>query len=467
MYKLESHGIRSNIINWFKNYLFDRKQRVVIDGFASTFKHVHAGVPQGSVLGPFLFLLYINDITSCVTSCIKLFADDTSLFRIVNTNPIEEAEILSDDLNNINNWSRQWDIKFNAAKTESVIFSRRTEPDHPDIFFNNELVSVSTFHKHLGLFFSSDGKWNKHIDYIYKKANQKMNILRLLKNKIDRKSLTVLYISHIRPILEYADAVWDNCPEYAKNLLESINLEAARIITGLRRGTSNEKLYSELDWVSLDDRRKKHKMTLMYKILNKESPDYLYDIVQPYLNIPNESRYQLRNNRIFNEPFCRTVSYTNSFFPNMICEFNKISDSLVDIHSIGQFKKILDRQLYVNNNANVNVVFKEYGPRKYNIILCQLRNSASSLNFDLHNDHLLDYPTCACGAPLETVQHFFFDCPRYINYRQDLYHCLYQHEHSHYDLEIILNGCHDCDTNTNKFILDSITRYIIDTKRFS
>ena len=121
----------------------------------------------------------------------------------------------------------------------------------PNVKFNNIELQDETEHTHLGLTLSHDTSWGGHINRIYEKASKRLNTLRMLKYDLDRKSLIRFYTSYIRPTLEYSNIVWDNCNDYEAELLESIQLDAARIITGLRRGTSHAILYKELGWVSL------------------------------------------------------------------------------------------------------------------------------------------------------------------------------------------------------------------------
>ena len=150
-------GIVGNLLLWFKDYLTNRKQRVVINGKESSWKTVNAGVPQGSILGPLLFLIFINDIVDEVNCPIKLFADDTSIYAIVD-NPLITSLSLNSDLQKVQNWSNRWLVNFNPKKTESMIISRKIEPQfHPPLYFNNVPIKNVTTHKHLGLTFSNDG----------------------------------------------------------------------------------------------------------------------------------------------------------------------------------------------------------------------------------------------------------------------------------------------------------------------
>ena len=123
IHKLSSIGISGSLLNWFISYLSGRKQRVVVSNSFSPWAKVTSGVPQGSILGPLLFILYINDIVSEVSGNIRLFADDTSLYVNVDT-PELSASILNSDLRAISNWSKVWLVTFNPSNTEFMIFSR-------------------------------------------------------------------------------------------------------------------------------------------------------------------------------------------------------------------------------------------------------------------------------------------------------------------------------------------------------
>ena len=128
LYKLEAAGVTGEVLAWFKNYLSDRKQRVT-----SNWASIRAGVPQGSILGTLLFLLYINDIVSDIGSNIRLFADDTSLFIIVE-NPVLSADCLNRDLDKIKQWATTWLVSFNPSKTETLLISRKVNrPQHPPL----------------------------------------------------------------------------------------------------------------------------------------------------------------------------------------------------------------------------------------------------------------------------------------------------------------------------------------------
>ena len=145
---------------------------------------------------------------------------------------------------------------------------------------NTQIAEVNT-HKHLGIILSHDCSWHAHIEYIKEKAWQRINIMRRLKFILDRKSLEIIYLSFIRPVLEYGDTIWENCSQYEKKELDKIQNEAARIVTGATVLVSLQSLYQEVGWESLQDRRLKHKLNLFFKMQHDLTPLYLSSLVPP------------------------------------------------------------------------------------------------------------------------------------------------------------------------------------------
>ena len=170
LFKLNSVGINGTLLQWFTDYLKDRKQRVVLPGVTSYLCFIKAGVPQGSILGPLLFLVFINDIVEEINSSFRLFADDTSLYIIVD-DPLDAAIKLNADLSRIDMWASMWLVTFNPSKSESLIFSRKVnKPYHPPIHMNYQQVNDVSSHKHLGIYLSRDCTWHEHIKHIKAKA---------------------------------------------------------------------------------------------------------------------------------------------------------------------------------------------------------------------------------------------------------------------------------------------------------
>ena len=151
LFKLKQNGISGNLLNVITDFLYQRKQRVVLNGQHSSWTNVQAGVPQGSILGPLFFLIYINDLSDGLTSNPKLFADGTSLFSVVQ-NINSTANDLNSDLIKISDWAFQWKMRFNPdpkKQAQEVIFSRKINKiDHPSLYFDQNLVKLSTHEHH-------------------------------------------------------------------------------------------------------------------------------------------------------------------------------------------------------------------------------------------------------------------------------------------------------------------------------
>ena len=166
---------------FFQNYLNNRKQRVVLNGSFSSYSTVESGVPQGSVLGPLLFLIYINDLERNIKSNIKFFADDTMLFSIVK-DPAISANNLNHDLDIIQQWAYKWKMEFNPDPTKQateVLFScKKSNPNHPQPLFNGIAVAKVNDQKHLGLILDSRLSFEKHINEKIIKAKKNFGILK-------------------------------------------------------------------------------------------------------------------------------------------------------------------------------------------------------------------------------------------------------------------------------------------------
>ncbi len=276
--KLEKYGIRGSLLNWLTDYISNRSQSVFVNGALSKPRYLQAGVPQGSVLGPFLFLVYVNDIADELDCLTRLFADDSSLGLASHDRLIIERE-LNLNLERLRAWAKRWLITFNPDKTEAIIFSFQKNVDSLHLYFNGVRVKTVDNHKHLGLTFSKDCKWSGHIHNVVKITSRMISSLRKLKFLLPRSILNKIYVMFIRPHFEYACEVWDGCAQYQAKKLEQLQLEAARIVTGLPKYTQHEYLYYETGWETLAERKRKRKLCLFYKIQNNMTPSYLNDLV--------------------------------------------------------------------------------------------------------------------------------------------------------------------------------------------
>ena len=172
--KLKSYDVDGSLLKLIENYLTGRQQRVVLNGQTSLWESILAGVPQGSVLEPLLFLVYINDLPNGIESTCKIFADDTSLFSKVKDETSSDTQF-NNDLNKISKWAFQWKMLFNPDPSKQAIeicFSHKREnKNYPSLMFNDTKLQLATSQKHLGLILDSRLDFNEHIDYKINKCN--------------------------------------------------------------------------------------------------------------------------------------------------------------------------------------------------------------------------------------------------------------------------------------------------------
>ena len=199
-------GVTGDLLNILIDFLKERKQRVVLNGQHSKWSNISAWVPQGSILGLLLFLIYINDLSDNLSSNPKLFADDTSLFSVVHH--ISQSGInLNNDLEKISNWAFQWTMSFKPdinKQTQEVIFSSRFQKsNHLSLTFNGTSITQSEIQKHLGMFLDSKLDFKEHIENVLNKVSRIIALLRK-----PQKSL-IIYKSFIRSHLDFGDIIYD------------------------------------------------------------------------------------------------------------------------------------------------------------------------------------------------------------------------------------------------------------------
>ena len=303
----------------------------MLNGQHSSWADVKVGVPQGLILGPLLFLVCINDLHNGLNSNVKLFADDASMFSVVH-NTTDSANLLNSDLSKINKWTLQWKMSFNPGpiqQAQEVIFSRKTSKrNHPGFMFNNNIVSLTTNHKHLGMIFDSKLSFDKHLKSMLIKMSKTVGLLRKFQVILPRTSLITIYKSFARPHLDYGDIIYDQTfNESFHQRIKSIQYNAAIAVTG-------EKFYQELRLESLRSRRWLRKLCFFYKIYKNKSPSYLHDLISGRVKFYSTQSSQINN---ISNIKTRSNFFRNSFFPSPITEWNKLdrdirnSDSLINL----------------------------------------------------------------------------------------------------------------------------------------
>lgn len=203
--KLHFYGIRGTTLNWIKDFLDNRTQSVLLNGSNSDNIPVSSGVPQGSVLGPILFLSYINDLPDHVRSRVRLFADDTAMYLALDAK--NDSETLQKDLKSLESWEKLWDMSFNPSKCQVIHVTRRKDPFETVYHLHGCILESVPSSKYLGVTISEDLRWTDHINNISKKANQTLGFLKRNIRVHNRDLKSTAYKTLVRPQLEYASTV--------------------------------------------------------------------------------------------------------------------------------------------------------------------------------------------------------------------------------------------------------------------
>ena len=464
--KLSQIGVEGKFLDTLSSYLTDRRQVVVVNGEKSDVLEVKAGVPQGSRLGPLLFIIYMNDIIDDIESDIIIFADDTSLFA-TGTDPAETSAQLNRDLVKISHWAEKWKVQFNAKKSKDVIFSKKYLNNSPPLVFKDNFIERVNTHKHLGIHLTSSLDWSVQIKEVCLKANRKLSVLRSVK-LLSRQTLDLLYKITVRSVIDYG------LPIYFKTLkqtemarLENIQYRAAKIVTGALHFTSMEKLNIELGWESIQKRSDILGLNIFQKIhLNETRP--LIRKCMPKLDFERQHFLRSKGGYI---PYANIGSkFRQSFFPHHSGLWNSLPKNV-------QSSNLLDFKMFTK---------KEFKPPKYrhfskgnrlsNSLLTRIRVGRSYLNQHSFSIGHAESPECLCHHREESPSHYFLDCFLYSLERQTLFSLLehYIPRFTNYSkqkkLDVILKGINIDNEDllsTNISITIAVQNFILHTKRFS
>ena len=331
--KLHRFGIDGHVHSWISSFLSNRTQEVVVDGISSQKSNVTSGVPQGSVLGPLLFLLYINDLPAYTKhSTIRLFADDCMLYRNIDSD--EDRLKLQEDLDGLLKWEEDWKMQFHPEKCIQLSITLKRKPVDTSYYMRKHQLEKCSSAKYLGVTISSNLSWSNHIETITSRAFGKLAFLQRNIAHCPRNTKTLAYQSLIRPKLEYSVGIWD--PHTVKNInrVESVQRKAARFVTSdYGQKSSVTKMLSDLEWPSLQQRRNDLKLTLFYKAY--------YNLVD--INIPLQKNPRGMQHK-FIIPSSRTNIHLHSFFPSTVRLWNVLPDAAVESDTPDQFKTALKQR---------------------------------------------------------------------------------------------------------------------------
>ena len=294
--KLNHYGISGITNAWFKSYLTDRKQFVSIDGVDSDYTTIEHGVPQGSVLGPLLFLIYINDLHQCIKNSNTLhFADDTNLLfippkRLRNKNLVRRLNI---DLKSLNNWLLANKISLNSSKTELIIFRDKNTPlPNLSIKLNGSKLKPKSMIKYLGMTIDEHLNFKSHINIMNAKLKRANNLLALSRHYLPRNILKQVYYAQFHSHLSYGCQVWGQSTNNINQTL-SLQKKAIRLMTFSHKDAPTNPLFKDLQILQLNDIIKTNNVIFVHKTINGLSPSHFDDFYELHTPI---HRYNTVNN---------------------------------------------------------------------------------------------------------------------------------------------------------------------------
>ena len=334
LHKISSYGIKGKILKWIENFLTNRTQTVIVNGVKSSESKVTSGVPQGSVLGPLLFVIYINDMPLCVNSSMYMYADDTKVFREIAHD--DDVEKLQNDLDRLGKWSEDWLIRFHPEKC-SVLHLGRTNP-HSTYELNGHQLEKSMAEKDLGVTIDDKLTFDEHIQAKIGKARQMWGMIRRTFKYIDHETFPLLFKAFVRPHIEYANSVWFPSGKGTIREIESIQRAASKQVPGLQGMSYPDRLKS-LRLPTLKHRRRRGDLIEVYKMTTG-----LYDLTAiPAFEKVTDNGYTRGHCYKMRRPQSRTNIGQNRFTSRVVSDWNALPDEVVESPTINTFKNRLDK----------------------------------------------------------------------------------------------------------------------------
>ena len=314
LHQLTALGISPRSLTWLTSYLSDRSITVRVGSTCSERKTISSGVPQGSHLGPVLFIIFINSLTHAVCIPTDIYADDTTLHHEHSPRAPDcpSYQELQEAINCTEDWAESWHGKFGHAKTRILSTSQDQLLQALTPTINGQPIKIADSHRHLGVILSSNLKWSSHACNVLQTAAKRAGLLRVMSNDLPLPVATRLYIYYVRPTMEYASAVWHgSLREDNAMSMERIQASVARRLLRADWFTPKEKLIEQLGWPALRWRREISSLTLFHKLLHSR-PEPLREWLFPFAQTTS-SRHRRKPLQLL-LPQARTNRYRESFF---------------------------------------------------------------------------------------------------------------------------------------------------------
>ena len=341
IHKLCGYGINGHLLDLIQSFLSNRQLKVVLDGQESACYSINAGVPQGSVLGPILFLLFINDLPDDLLSQIAIYADDTTVYDCQEETDafsmLDQARCLESDLQDIVEWGKKWLVTFNAGKTKLLSVSKCHRATPFSIPMNGKDLPENNSFRLLGLTFSNSLTWNEYVEAIAKSAAQKVGSLYRARAYLTPECILYLYKSSIRPCMEYCCHLWAGAPAHLLNLLDKIQNRVCNMV--------GPQLSLKLQ--PLSHRRDVASLSLFYKYFHGHCSEELASLVPPRKIFTRHTRQAARAHEFtVEEPFISKNFRRSSFFPRTSHLWNSLpSECFPPTYDLQSFKCSVNRYL--------------------------------------------------------------------------------------------------------------------------
>ena len=336
--KLQLFGFGGDLLRWIESFLTGRTMRVVVNGSSSSWMRVLSGVPQGSVLGPLLFLLYVNDLPDWIKTNIRIFADDTKIWTRITS--VKDSECLQRDLDSLSRWSEKWLLRLNPEKCK-VMHIRHSHNTSYTIRQDEKDWSLqeTTEEKDLGVLTTADLKVSRQCCEAASKANRILGMVNRQFKNLDKNGFLILYKGFVRPHLEYAIQSWSPYLRGDIDKLEKVQRRATRLIAGYKKLSYGERL-RRLGLTTLEQRRLRGDLIETYKIVTGKEKISCSQFFTPYTSNYNTRGhcYKLTTTR------CNLDLRKNFFSQRVVHHWNELPDSVVTASTVNTFKNHLDRE---------------------------------------------------------------------------------------------------------------------------
>ena len=354
--KMKIYGIKDEALLWLNSYLTDRKQQVTIDNTKSDFKPISCGVPQGSILGPLLFLLFINDLPLYTNNVFTdLYADDTTLYDIQDS--LEQLENnLQSALNSLHIWCKQNGMKLNSSKTKVMLVTsnqkrQRLTNENLDLIFNNESLNMISNDKILGVFVDNNLTWSEHIKFLTKKISSNTWLLSKIKRFLSTDHRVQFYKSYIQPHLDFCNIVWGSSSDANKQKIFKLQKRACKIILDFNVDNRDEAM-NTLRIMSIYDRVHLRKAKFMFKVYNDLVPTYISENFTLRNSANTSINLRLTAAGCFIPPKPRTEYFKQSMRYSGCLVWNNLPEEIKTAQTIDTFHT---RYLKWSGNRNEHV----------------------------------------------------------------------------------------------------------------